>query len=55
MMAFGVEIILDISFPFATELAGGKSPTPDQMELRLVQSKEDLESPPPISSLFTQT
>ena len=35
------------------ELSGGETPNPEQIELRLIQSKEDIERSPPISTLFS--
>ena len=32
------------------DLSGGKKPTVEQMELRLVQSKRDIENPPSLTS-----
>ena len=37
------------------EKSGGEKPTPEQIELRLIQSKRDIENPPPLSSLLTDT
>ena len=40
--------------PISTELSGGDVPTPEQIELRLVQSKRDFECPPPFSTVFDE-
>ena len=36
-----------------SELSGGKKPSLKQKELRLIQSKRDIETPPPLASIFT--
>ncbi len=41
-------VVLSLPSP---ELSKGEVPTPEQVELKLVQSKRDIESPPPISSI----
>jgi len=33
-------------------VSGGEEPTPAQNELRLIQSKRDIETPPPLASMF---
>ena len=45
---FGLFDIMHADIAFTEQCIEGKQPTPEQMELRLIQSKEDIETPPPL-------
>ncbi|XP_064405069.1 pyridoxal kinase-like [Halichondria panicea] len=47
-----VHLVLQRTLRHALELSGGATPTAEQIELRLIQSKEDIERPPLINKLL---
>lgn len=48
MMAQGWSLYAGLTCFSLEQCCSGKQPSPEQIELRLIQSKEDIESPPPL-------